>query len=1216
VAQPREFHYCQVNLNRRALIEASAGTGKTYAIESLYLRLLLEKELNVGGILVVTFTEAATADLKRRILSRLQQAILAFQTGQSDDKVLQEELSRTADHGKALELLRAALHDFDRAAIHTIHAFCLRALQEHAFESSSLFDTQLVTDQTEVLVEIVRDYWRDAIYRVTPLIARCCLKQGFSPANLRQLAVRIVARPYLKIRPEESQVALRLSELMTVEARLHQVFESLSRAWTADGMEAIALLKAHDHLHQTWYKEEKIDRSSALMNEWIASGDVLGAESHTEIFSAGKIGKSVKSGTAPIHPIFDLYDEFLNARGAFENALNSWLLSLKVRLRCFCDNQLKARKTRRNERFFDDLLLDLYVALQGAAGAAFAGRLRDVYPAALIDEFQDTDPLQYCIFSRIYAHSQAGLFLIGDPKQAIYSFRSADVFAYLEASREVDEVWTLRQNWRSSERLIQATNALFRRAQDGVRPAFVVDGIEFTDAGSGNPEIGGDFLWNGRADEAPFKLWLVRRDNPFQFTQRAANECYVAGLVAAEIERLVRAGRNGTAILCSRRLTAGDIAVLVRTHKQAAGIQQALLERAIPCVLHTQRSVLKSAEALDLARVLAAVASPENDSKVKTALATALLGLPGDQLVAEYEDSARWEKRLMSFVSWRDHWLSGNFMKMARRWMAETGLRGRLLAAPDGARRMTNLLHCLELLNQAILQEGLGMEGALKWLAEGRMDHDGAAGEERQLRLESDDAAVQVITLHVSKGLEFPIVFCPFNWQVSDPGADYSGLSYHDPSDAFRLVRDLTPEPSESAKSQADRERLAEDVRLLYVGLTRAKYRCTLIWGGFRNAHKSALAHLLHPGRPLHFKASSMDKQPATEDDQLLADLRALQLNARQTIELVEIPLLNPDEDTPVSEASVQAPLILRKWRQSIPRDWGITSYSALTSGHRRQEERPDRDETGAIPVPPVDAALPESDRSFLEFPGGALIGTLLHEILEAVDFSDTYGETTRLLVEAKLASQSLSTAWADPVLRMLAEISRAQLGRGAETFSLGEVNRKDRITELEFALPLENASAGRLREVFRRHDSPAMRENLPDLLEKIEFIPSRGLLKGFIDAVVRHRDRYYLIDWKSNLLGYRPEDYGVDKLHETMAAEYYFLQYHLYAVALHRFLAHRLGAGGYCYGRDFGGAIYLFLRGVRKDWGDASGIFQDRPDEKLILELDRSIFQMPEAGP
>ena len=1115
---------------------------------------------------------------------------------------------------QAHRILSDALRTLDEAAIFTIHAFCQRVLQDNAFESASLFETDFITNQDALLREIVDDFWRVELYPASPLFIRHAWQNGLTSESLLQFVKQGLAWPLLEVIPRTEKPNPKVQTAL--EQAVWKAYQALGTAWESSKAAVSKILLNYEGLHRGIYRQQTVETDLREMQVYLASQNPLSFPDGFEKFCSSKLAKSLKGTYAPPrHAFFDLCEDFRNVCEALQTSFRQSVLALKVTLAGFVRSELRKRKRQLHLRSFDDLLLDLHDVLAGPGRQVLAKSLRQRYVAALIDEFQDTDPLQYAIFQSLFssdatavgptAAGETAMFLIGDPKQAIYSFRGADVFAYMQAARDVGERLTLDKNWRSTEKLVQAVNRIFQN----VRDPFVFPEIEFHAVQAGTTRAegrsdAGEFAWEGEASSAPLKLWVMQRTEPDKPINKSRANEELPAAVASEIVRWLQAGKNGKARVEGEALAAHHIAVLVRTNDEARFMQGALQNVGVPSVIHSDESVFKSHEALELQRLLAAIAEPGNEGKVRAALATELLGMTGSELARLAQDETGWDGWLETFALYRGLWLDEGFMMMVAALITRQQVRSRLLALPGGDRRLTNVLHCCELLHQAALESGMGMEELLKWLTEARQQGGTARLEEYQIRLETDEQAVRIVTVHKSKGLQYPIVFCPFCWNT---GARTGEVIFHDLNQSGKLVMDIGSAELEAHERMAEREDLAENARLLYVALTRAEYRCVAVWGAFRDAGESALAYLLHP--PGKFERANLVRNLKAHfddlsDENILRDLQRVADGGRAGVGLSSVPKSSPEVYAPPARQPVG--LASRTLTREIPKGWGIASFSSLIAGKARETELPDRDSLWGRRGEEAEPPMPQRIRTFLDFPRGRRAGTALHELFETVDFSLQPVEPARQLVREKLAQFGFEAAWQEQVFQMLRDVLSTPLASDRAEFCLSSLPGARLLHELEFSFPLDLLTSKRLRAAFAVHRSLEFPVALPEALEQLDFVPVRGAMKGFIDLVFEQDGRFYLADWKSNFLGRDLEAYGQTALREAMMRELYVLQYHLYAVALDRYLAFRIPE--YQYRTHFGGVYYLFLRGMSPQHGSEYGVFRDRPPEALIRELSRCL--------
>ncbi|UVE17936.1 exodeoxyribonuclease V subunit beta [Pseudomonas sp. LS44] len=1161
----------------RSLIEASAGTGKTWTLTALYARLLLEQQLSVGQILVVTYTTAATAELRERIRARLAE-LLAIYAGTPSEDAFLSELHRRHPGEDARRRLLLAVHGFDEAAIFTIHGFCQRALQDAAFEAGGDFDSELTQDDREVLDALLADAWRHELVAAEPAWARFLAKQKITPATLRQQLRSHLGKPYLRIEPRE---LLAGDELSAAGA----AWEQAAQLWHRDGQAWLASLLAHGGLSQSTHKLSKLALWGAELDAYFADPAALfGAPEALAKLGNAVLHKASKKGfEAPHSPLGEAFDALATTLELALPAGQQQFIALQVRLLDHLNAELPTRKAAQRLLAFDDLLNRLDQALQGPVGDDLASTLRSQYPLALIDEFQDTDPVQYAIFERIYRDG-GDLCFVGDPKQAIYAFRGADLATYLQARDAAARRYDLPFNYRSTAQLIAALNRLFDRPQP-----FAERGLDYPPVSAGSKSRA-QLVLPAEQGEAPLALvWLADEGlNKGRAGELAALDTAqrIAGLLAASVLGQAYFDQDGE----RTPLKGGDIAVLVASHREAASIAEELAMRGVPSVRRGRDSVWHSEEAGELGAVLAAYVEPGREGLLRYALATRLLGRDAAQLARCQDDEHAWDKERSDAEHYHQLWQQHGFMRLFRAWLDQEAVAERLLAGLDGERRLTNLLHLAELLQAESLQRP-GLEALLAWLNAQRGSE--GAGEDALLRLESDAERVQIVTIHTSKGLEYPLVFCPFLWDGRLLGPHTSSARCHD-EDGQPLL-DLGSARLDERLQQARREVFAEKLRLTYVALTRARDRLWLHWGPVavpkakkdgglpeEGLHSSALAWLLHGRHALG--ADPLGELAAHLQDnhgaQLAAEVDALAASSEGLI--ARLPLLG-HEASAAGEQRGAAPALLQRFTRSLSSAWRIGSFSGLAAGLHM--EAPDRDH---LVMP--DASEP--GLGFFAFPRGARAGTCLHAILE--DWARGKGALTEL-VEPALSAHGISAElWGAIAVEQLQQVLDSDLdGHGLRLSALAPARR---LPELGFTFPVGGLDVLRLRAILT---DPAMglAEPLREAAGRLEFDSLKGFLKGFIDLTFEHDGRWYIADYKSNWLGPDVSYYGGDRLVQALAGEHYYLQYLIYLVALRRFLRQRLA--------DFrdeqlGGAFYLFLRGM-----PTAGVYFARPSERLLDALD-----------
>ncbi|MDI6725450.1 MAG: exodeoxyribonuclease V subunit beta [Smithellaceae bacterium] len=1192
------FDPLNIPLEGTSLIEANAGAGKTWAITDLYLRLILEKNLSPRNILVVSFTVASTDELRDRIRRRLRKALRCFEGFAVDDPFLAELAKACEERGRKEEgrqSILAAISSFDEAAIYTIHGFCLRILTDYAFECGSAFEVEMVDDQDGLLDEIIADHYRRNYCLAGREVVNYVHDKGFSRKDLKDLLKRALPNPYLKVIPPERGVT---GDDVNRENDRYLGLIGLFREEWQQRREPLSTKLASLSLNKTTYGGEKTDRIIGIIDQFMNSpGPCLPLPKEFVKITASELCRKTNKGKeTPRDDLFDRADEIFFAATSLEETIQGWLHDQTLGLVKRAKQEVASRREEKRDLSFDDLLVRVHQVLAGENAGAIAKAIRQRFMAAMIDEFQDTDETQYSIFMRLFSDAGIATFYIGDPKQAIYSFRGADIFSYLKAAKHTSARFTKKLNWRSDGRLIAAVNRIFT----GCENPFVYKEITFEPSEAADIQRGTGLQLNGLS-RAPLQLWRLGEEQDESGEGKGASRTIKLGwgrqkvvrAVAGEIRRLLCLAAEGKALIDETRLQERDIAILVRKNREARLMRAGLSELGIKSIVFGMGSVYATDEAQELERLLWALAQPGNENLVRNALATRIFGIGALELERIGQENPLRGEWLSRFRAWGEIARRHGFIIMFRRLMREEGVRERFLKYENGERGLTNILHLMELLHQAETKRHLSLSGLAFFLA-GKRKEPSEKEKELQLRLESDESAVRIVTIHKSKGLEYPIVFCPFSWSGTE--THHAGfLHFHDQNDHFRPTCDLGSEDLSVHRDWSQKEALAEECRLLYVALTRAKYRCYFVWGRFRGAETSAAAHLLHHGR-------------LPDDQDLLADLRRIATTEEDIISISPLPEPDNREATPVQEQEATLPLACRQFRGVIDNSWQVTSASRIMTGslNIRRAELPDYDEASYHPGEAESAVgwrIAGEDASAAQdptggIPRGARAGTMLHEILRAVDFTEIATAPTRSIVEEKLLLHGYDPDLTDEIMALLKRVTALPLD--GKEMRLCAIGRSARIDEMSFYYPLDSLDKEALWKIFTTHQ--ASHPLYLRMLEQLHLPGATGFMRGFIDLVFLYQGRYYLVDWKSNYLGGGIADYGKEKLSREMTESLYILQYLVYVLALHQYLGSRIP--DYRYGEHFGGVYYLFLRGMERAHGPDYGVYYDLPPAELVERL------------
>ncbi|WP_350432983.1 UvrD-helicase domain-containing protein [Shewanella sp. H8] len=1229
-----------------SLIEASAGTGKTYTISGLYLRLLLghggKAPLSCEQILVVTFTNAATEELRDRIRKRINLAFKRFLGLAVNDDFIEQLYQDTteAERPIALRRLDLALKSLDEAAIFTIHAFCQRVLSDMAFESSLLFESEFTLDDSEFLHHAVRDFWREVCYPLPPFLAQAISDVFAEPDVLAQ-----------KLRPllgaSQAVLSKQPPAFEKLQQQLTQSISRFSLLWQSLNASTLELLQTLPLNGQRFGKAAdgypKLSQLFDSISNWVKFGQGLPPLKALEQLALSEL-KLNKGGVIPSAaeaPLLEYMERLLEL-------INQLIPSFLVRAREGIRQRFAGQKQQRNLMTPDDLLLSLAMALsQNPITLAYAIAKR--FPVALIDEFQDTDPLQFTIFNQVYQQPLASqldltadtrvnspddisndnndddankgrlsLLMIGDPKQAIYAFRGADIYTYIAARQQTQAHYNLDTNYRSSTQLVNGVNQLFSQHQDPFISQAIPYDIVKTPSSAANK-----YLSEAKPNPAALRIRLLAEDDENGLNKTTARQ-RLAVDAASEIKRLLTESQQG---LCrvntsleqeAKPLIAKDIAILVRDRNEAAVMKAALSARKIGAVFLSRDSVFNTIEAREMAILLYALATPKNERAIRAALATELVGFNAQRIHQFNQDEEQRQLVLDQFTHWHQLWQQRGVMPALLNFASETQLIHRYLsqsvttdinndssysskgdnsvndgdddnsadAKASGERRLTDFRHLAELLQQKATELD-GSSALINWYEQQLIGNSG--GDEQQLRLESEQNLVQIVTIHKSKGLEYPVCFVPFVSLARGNKKRPAPMMYHKNE---QLIWDI--DATDEGWEQLKQETLAEDLRLLYVALTRPVYVCYLYIANQSRQLKTGISSQLHE-TGIGYLLGITDKK---------TDFALIQakVNAIATLPAMSVECLGNDIDDSVL-ADIHDnndPLAAKIVTRAKSLAWRVGSYSGLVKHLPHERVAPGADDEDfsdeLIQLQLQDEVLTEPVLDRFSFERGANAGSFMHLVLELFDFTQAGTELPPALAKAMKQYGFDETLWQQPLMDWYQQILLTPLfiEPASEDTSLtfSQLGMQQKMVEMEFYLPISTLQASQLNHILQQHGYVA----------GLDFDTLKGMLKGFIDLTFEHQGQFFIADYKSNHLGDKYSDYTHSAMAKAIDAHRYNLQYILYTLALHRYLSLRLP--NYNYQQHIGGCYYLFLRGMHPDHPGA-GVFYDKPPQTLIEQLD-----------
>ncbi|MFI8750621.1 exodeoxyribonuclease V subunit beta [Vreelandella lionensis] len=1217
MSQPAPLNPLTLPLHGSRLIEASAGTGKTFTIALLYVRLVLGgqhseddtafvRPLTPPEILVVTFTNAATQELRERIRHRLVEAAAVFRH-QGEDSLLLALRSQypEATWPACARRLELAAEWMDEAAVSTIHSWCYRMLREHAFDSGSLFSLNLENDQQELEQEVVRDYWRTFYYPLDAEALGSITGYWKSPDQLhgqvRKLLAESEALGSPRPAPEQTLSAAQAER----SARLAEL-KAPWPAWLDDLVPAL-----EDAAKRKAFKGQSFNAKSranwlGALREWCDSDATRPAltDAAWKRLTPDGMAEIWKEGAPPCPAAWEALAELPAALNALPEPRNDLLIHAVQ----WCKVRLEREQERRAEMGPNDLLTHLDSALQGPNKEALAAQILRQFPVALIDEFQDTDPIQYRIFNAVYEVAKprrdAAMLLIGDPKQAIYAFRGADIFTYLKAREDTaGRHVTLGTNYRSSRAMVEAVNHCFRYADEHPAGAFL-----FREEGGDNPLPFLPVDAKGRSEQLihqgqplpAMTLWPLEADEPLSKT---AYQTEMAERCASFMAELLNAGQKGESGFQTddalTPLKPSDMAVLVNGLQEARAIRQALASRGVKSVyLSDHDKVFSSPMAAQVERWLRACAEPlassrQAEAHLRAALATPVLGLSLAELDHLQQNELAWEERVEQFSHYHRLWQRQGVLPLVRRMMVDFDIPARLLAEfEEGERLLTDLLHLGELLQQASAELD-GEHALIRFLFDAIADPE-SHGDSHKLRLESDADLVKVVTIHKSKGLEYPLVFLPFIANHRPVKAEDVPLRWHDGEGNLQL----SLEADDAILATADRERLGEDLRKLYVALTRARHATWLGLAPLKGLENSALGYLLKGGNAL--------------------SPEALNNALGELVEGSEIQIHQPPAPTAERVAQVEQSSALGHARtptRPAKEHWWIASYSALRlSGTLTAPVLPPLEPTTAqeatafeVLDEPRDLSQPEAYHLH-KFPRGPGPGTFLHGLLEwagkqgfntAANDMDALNDMLWRRVQLRGWQ-----AWQEPLAGWLSALLTTPLPLAAPTPQSVALNELESYqVELEFWFAAKRVNTQAIDALVSKHLLPGVER------PALDADTLHGMLKGFIDLAFEHQGRFYVLDWKSNYLGPNDSAYEPEALRHALLAKRYDLQAALYLLAMHRLLKARLP--DYDPHQHLGGSMTVFLRGSRSP---GRGVVGEPAPVELIEALDSLFAGEPHA--
>jgi len=1136
----REIDIIKSPLEGTNLIEANAGTGKTYTITALFIRMILEKGLTIDKILVVTFTKAAVSDLKSKIYEKL---IEAQKGTESSDYFVSEYFKlREEDKKDDTKKLKDAVRDFDQCSIFTIHSFCQKLLTENAFSGKIPYDTELTGEIENIIRKPVQNFWRKVMYKA-PLNIIPHIK-SFRPKDMEAFVKELENSPAIEvIKPEP----VSYDDIATAEKAVELAFERVKLTYIND-KDGIENFVRECGASLSGYTEKPLTKTFEMLNiqiEQNITAPYLENDSIKRLSQKHINSKPKKGKTAPEHEFFTLVEEWIISHEELQSRKKGIISNIRYDLYLEIKDILTEYKIRKNIQSYNDLISRMRAAVCDNNGQnSMVAGIQKKFSATMIDEFQDTDPYQFDIFNTVFGKHNMPFFMIGDPKQAIYSFRGADVYAYLQAKKGVIPK-TLTMNHRSDKDLVRAVNEFFKSDNP-----FMVEDIPYNKSEGKNSY---KLKLNGEVAR-PMTLWSFKK------------EAMIPNEVAAEISMLLNSSKAGNATLsdgeAERPLKTSDIAVLTRSNTEGRKIKEALSQLGIPSVISGSSSVYESEEAIEMIHLLEAVINPFSARAIKTLFASDIFNYTADRLINITEEK-EWDTIVETFVKYNEILNLRGIAPMFFRMASDIKLQTHISNLKNGERKLTNLIHIIELLQKEEADKQASPNDLLRFIKD-KNSKDGnsyssRASEEEELKMESDENAITIMTIHKSKGLEYNIVFAPY---LTSSSKDKGYSKYHKDN---KYIIDISDD-TESKELQKEEE-FSENIRLIYVALTRAKYVC---YTAFKEPEKSK-------SKPIE-KMVFGDEKPnssllTSKLDTSLIDIREIEERTGASY--------NPETPAPSSDN--------RTFEADIKKVWQINSFSRLvhsapsakdTDQFVRNEEK-----------------IFTNEKNIFTFPKGAKAGSCLHDCLEHIDFKSSTRDEIEQIVSENLIKYMFDEEFLSPVVENILTIINSELTKGVR---LSELDRERYVPEMEFHISSKNFTSENLSKIFEKYRE----HDFSKYCKSTDFNSKTGFINGFADLIFEKDGKYFILDWKSNHLGEKTSDYSEEAMNSAMLESHYYLQLYIYTLALHIHLKNCMD--DYDYERHMGGGLYIFMRGVNETSNE--GVYFHKPKAEIISEMEELI--------
>ncbi|CAL4325263.1 exodeoxyribonuclease V subunit beta [Buchnera aphidicola] len=1137
------------------LIEASAGTGKTTTIALLYLRLLLglteEKKIGkllVQEILVVTFTNAAKEELYIRIKENIEKLYISCINKKSEDPIFGYFLKKIKNLEKAISILKKAKTNINNAAIYTIHGFCQDIFKYSSFN----LNKKIIENESFLYLQATQDFWRYLFYNLPKNIIEIIYEEYNNPdVLLKEIKAILTTNSSIQFKKKFHKN----QNLITFHENIINKINIFKKKWLCYYIKILKII-SQSKVNKRIYHESNIFKWQKKITQWAQSKTKnYKIPIFLKYFSKENIEKKTNYNIQE-HHFFEDIEKILKKNFSLKSIILFYAIKNIPKF-------IKKEKEKKELLGFDDLL---EILLKKIKKEKFLRKLIiKKYPIALIDEFQDTNITQYQIFNTLYNNEKTALFLVGDPKQSIYSFRGADIFTYLCAKSKIKNYYYLDINWRSSIHMCKAINYLFSRNKN----SFYFENIPFQPVLPSHKNINMQFKIKGEAQKA-IHIFFKKKEKVFieEYQDWIGKQC------ANEISYWLHCSKNGRAIIINKdqeekKVTEEDIVVLVKNKKEAKIIIDSLKKVNISSTYSSpHKNIFQTFDAYELLTILKSIANPTDIKLLKKSILIHILNKIIIRKIREQKKEKISYLLIEKLYKYNNIWKKIGIFHTIKTMILEYQKYANDVELYTNQQKNVNFLHIAELLEKQC-EECYTHHALIRWFEKKILEKNIPLDNENVRNIQKNKS-IKIISIHKSKGLQYPIVWIPFSIDFKESKL----YLYHDRKTSKKIF-DNNKNPMTLKKS--DEERLAEDLRFLYVSLTRAMYHCSIgiaslikykrqkREGNDNDIHKSALGYIIKGGKVINYK-------------ELLYELNLLNKKIYFELKYEEIKLKRHFSQNDIYLLS--KPIFLLK---KIESSFQITSFTQL------KKEKKHLDNCQYKYIKSIFYKKKDEKPTIHNFPRGNETGILIHKILKQINFHVPLNIN---YFSFMLKKNGFSEIWTPILISWINNILNLKLNHLKIT--LGTLKQTKYAKELEFYLSIKN----KFNKKFFNEIVHSFKINSNSIDSKIYLHPVSGVIKGFIDLVFVWKKRYYIVDYKSNYLGENDDYYSFKNIEKEMIENQYNLQYQLYTLALHQYLKKKIKT--YHYTTHFGGIFYIFLRGINTK----NSIFYCVPDYSLIKKL------------